>query len=369
MARKNYKSYGNHSLSNRHRRRNIQWFIVAVVVLIVLLSILLKTNRGKEPIVNDSDIETINPVLPDNIEIVEMPKSSDKEPEVPAEPVIALIEPKEDDVKPSDQPKDSEMIAIIDKPLSEAGKRIKQAYDDLQKSDYVSARDTLNEVLSLKITPQERSRVKKQMARLSEVWMKVAFPGDRLTGSYKVRSGDNLEAIGKRYKVPAELLMKINGISDPKRLQAEQNLKVVNGPFHAIIYKSSFELDLYLQNTYVKTYKVGIGLPGKETPAGKWRVEPGDGKLVRPDWPRPQEQGGGLVKPDDPEYPLGSRWIALEGIDENTKGRIGFGIHGTKDPESIGKRSSLGCVRLYNGDVVEFYDMVVPGLSRIYIRE
>jgi lipoprotein-anchoring transpeptidase ErfK/SrfK len=162
--------------------------------------------------------------------------------------------------------------------------------------------------------------------------------------------------------------MKVNGIKQANKLRAGQNLKVVNGPFNAIIYKSRFEMDLYLQNTYVKTYKIGVGQVGRDTPTGKWRVK-SNGKLIKPPWPRPQGQGGGLVQPDDPDYPLGSRWIGLDGIDGNAKGRIGFGIHGTKDPKTIGTRSSLGCVRLYNGEAIEVYNMFVPNLTNILIYD
>ena len=36
-----------------------------------------------------------------------------------------------------------------------------------------------------------------------------------------------------------------------------------------------------------------------------------------------------------------------------------LGIHGTIDPDSIGKYSSMGCPRLYNEEAEELYDLVV----------
>ena len=83
-------------------------------------------------------------------------------------------------------------------------------------------------------------------------------------------------------------------------------------------------------------------------------------------WPNPE---GGIVYPDDPEYPLGSRWIGLNGIEGQAKGRTGFGIHGTKDPDTIGTRSSQGCIRLYNGQVIELYDLMTPGKSKIRVMD
>jgi mannitol/fructose-specific phosphotransferase system IIA component (Ntr-type) len=106
--------------------------------------------------------------------------------------------------------------------------------------------------------------------------------------------------------------MQINNIQRPQALQAGRALKVIHGPFHAKINRSTFTLDLYLQDMYVRSFKVGLGKPGFETPTGRWRVQE-HGKLVKPPWTDPDT--GRLYKSTDPDYPLGSRWIGLEGID------------------------------------------------------
>ena len=126
-------------------------------------------------------------------------------------------------------------------------------------------------------------------------------------------------------------------------------------------------MDLYLQDKYVKSYRVGIGESGRrETPTGLWRVRPGD-KLIKPTWTDPDT--GRTYVADDPDYPLGSRWIGLEGLEGAAKGRTGFAIHGTKDPETIGTRSSKGCIRLYNGDVIEAYNLLFTGHSLVRVVE
>jgi lipoprotein-anchoring transpeptidase ErfK/SrfK len=160
--------------------------------------------------------------------------------------------------------------------------------------------------------------------------------------------------------------MQINGISRPELLRAGQNIKVINGPFNAVVYKNSFVMDVYLQNKYVKTYRVGLGRQEYETPNGRWRVEAG-GKLIKPTWTDPDT--GRTYVGDDPDYPLGSRWIALEGLDDEAKGRTGFAIHGTKDPESIGTRSSRGCIRLFNGDAIEVYNLLYGGISEVLVKD
>jgi len=125
-------------------------------------------------------------------------------------------------------------------------------------------------------------------------------------------------------------------------------------------------MDVYLQNMYVKTYKVGLGREGYETPVGLWRARPG-GKLVKPTWTDPET--GRTYHSEDPNYPLGSGWIALDGIDSRTRGIEGIAIHGTKDETTIGTRSSRGCIRLYNGDLVELFDMFEPGHSELRVIE
>ncbi|MDR3402143.1 MAG: L,D-transpeptidase [Chthoniobacter sp.] len=59
--------------------------------------------------------------------------------------------------------------------------------------------------------------------------------------------------------------------------------------------------------------------------------------------------------PPGPNNPVGVMWIALN--------KKGIGIHGTNDPDSIGRSASHGCIRLANWDVVKLAEMVKPGMS------
>ena len=61
-----------------------------------------------------------------------------------------------------------------------------------------------------------------------------------------------------------------------------------------------------------------------------------------------------LTIPPGPNGPVGSVWIALS--------KPTYGIHGTPDPDKIGKTSSHGCVRLTNWDAQELAKMVKPGV-------
>ncbi len=59
-------------------------------------------------------------------------------------------------------------------------------------------------------------------------------------------------------------------------------------------------------------------------------------------WPEVKNVSGPLVIPPGPRNPVGLCWIGLE--------RPGYGVHGTPNPELIGKTGSHGCLRLANWD-------------------
>lgn len=259
--------------------------------------------------------------------------------------------------------------AAVDTQTSpEAAAIIRQSVQDIADDKIIAARDQLNKVLDMRLSDSVRQEVKNQLTKLSEVWLfsKKVYPGDTLTEVYKVQPGDVLAIVARKFKVPHEAIERINGITNPERLQAGQAIKIIRGPFSAVVSKKTFTLDLYLQGVFVKQYRVGLGRVEHETPSGKWIAAKG-GKMVKPTWTDPDT--GRVYQGSDPDYPLGSRWIALDGIEGQAKGRTGFAIHGTKDPESIGQRASRGCIRLYNGDVVEVYDLFEAGLSEVTMTD
>jgi lipoprotein-anchoring transpeptidase ErfK/SrfK len=71
----------------------------------------------------------------------------------------------------------------------------------------------------------------------------------------------------------------------------------------------------------------------------------------RPDLPR-HMQGGA-------DNPLGARALYL--------GSSLYRIHGTNEPETIGRNVSSGCIRMVNDDVVDLYDRVQVG-AKVVVR-
>lgn len=199
------------------------------------------------------------------------------------------------------------------------------------------------------------------------VFSPEVVPGDPVAERYRVQRGDVLARVAPQYGVPYQFLERINQV-DARRLQAGQPIKVINGPFHARIVKGDYRMDVFLRGPdglpiYVKSYPVGLG-EADSTPIGLWRIEPGK-KVTNPDWRNPRT--GEYFRRDDPDNPIGEYWLALEGIDDRTRGVEGYGIHGTVDPDSIGEQASMGCIRLRNSDVEEVFHMFVGGESTVEI--
>ena len=101
-------------------------------------------------------------------------------------------------------------------------------------------------------------------------------------------------------------------------------------------------------------YGIGVGRPGFEW-AGTKTVSM---KREWPDWRPPAEM---LKRRPDlplhmaggPENPLGARALYL--------GSSLYRIHGTNEPETIGRAVSSGCIRMRNEDVVDLYARVKVG--------
>ena len=167
---------------------------------------------------------------------------------------------------------------------------------------------------------------------------------------YVVKSGDTLSKIAAEYNVPWTYLARLNNVS-AGRVRTGSKLKVIRGPFGAVVDLSDFELTVHAHGYYVRSYKIGIG-KGQSTPIGEFKV---GSKLENPTYYPPE---GGSIDGDDPTNPLGEFWLGLGD---------GYGIHGTIDPNSIGKAESKGCIRLNTNDIAEVFDLLTEG-STVMIR-
>jgi LysM repeat protein len=254
---------------------------------------------------------------------------------------------------------------------------IARAEQLVQEGKLVDARAALNRALHNAQTAEaDRERIRAAMTEINQklVFEPVLIDSDPFMRAYQIQSGDSLWKLARRSGVYVDenFLMRINGISSGGSLRLGQTIKIPTQPFHAVVHKPDYRMDLYMGEAgnregwmYVRSFPVGLG-EYDSTPAGSWVVTEGR-KTVNPDWRNPRT--GEYFRRDDPENPIGEYWIALTGTDANTKIRSGYGIHGTVEPDSIGRSQSMGCVRMLPDDIERVYGMLAEGDSTVWIVE
>jgi LysM repeat protein len=259
-------------------------------------------------------------------------------------------------------------------PAVENGNTLAAAQSKKDAGDLLAARKILNDaLLANALSASDTTAAKKSMADMNQtiVFSPKRFADDEFGGTYSVQTGDVLQKIATKYDITWEALLRLNGMTDPKKLRAGQTLKVIHGPFSAVVYKGQFLMDIYLGapmqkgSMYVTTYSVGLG-KDDSTPTGSWLVESGK-KIKNPTYYSPR--GEGIIDADDPKNPLGERWIGLTGIDGHALGKSSYGIHGTIDESSIGHQESMGCIRMHNADVEWVFDLLVEGKSVVVVKD
>src|SRR5437762_1850087 len=117
-------------------------------------------------------------------------------------------------------------------------------------------------------------------------------------------------------------------------------------------------LGVFEGDRIVAAYPVTIGSQRTQTPIGEWKVR---GVVKLPTFRydeqmlnRGQRSGKFYILRPGPNNPVGVIWIALN--------KRGIGIHGTDEPDTIGKETSHGCIRLANWDIVRLAARVKAGV-------
>jgi len=234
----------------------------------------------------------------------------------------------------------------------------------LARGDFFEARTALSAALNQALAPADDAFARGELIRIADalIFSRATRPDDPLIGVHVVGSGESLNSIARRNKITEELLISINKIKNPDILAAGQRLKVIHGPFNAVIDKAAYRMDVYLGNVLVREFKVGLGSQDG-TPRGVWTIR---NKLKDPDWTDPST--GRHYSGGDPANPIGDRWIGLHCVEGECAGRSGFGMHGTIDRGTIGQNASMGCIRLTPEDVAFVYDLFVEEVSRVTVR-
>lgn len=168
---------------------------------------------------------------------------------------------------------------------------------------------------------------------------------------------------GERFPVPAVDLAKVN----PAFLRSEVAYATTEAPGSIVVDPAGHYLYFIEPAGMATRYGVGVGKQGFE-----WSgVATINSKQEWPDWYPPPEMvarrpdieplltdlQSGRGMPGGPRNPIGARGLYLW---QNNKDTL-FRIHGTIEPESIGKSVSSGCIRMINQDVIHLYNRVAVG--------
>lgn len=208
------------------------------------------------------------------------------------------------------------------------------------------AREKLYEALAAATSEAARNAVEAVLGDLNLELVTSPHPMAEKV-DYIIRPGDKLAVIARRHGTTVELLRKSNNIRGDL-IRPNDRLRVLQGTFSIHISKSRNDLELRLNDRFFKRYRVGTGKYDR-TPTGQFKIVD---RIVEPPWWRPD---GTPLPYGHPENVLGTRWLALD--------IKGYGIHGTWEPDTIGRAESAGCIRLLNSDVEELFDLVPVGTA------
>ena len=183
--------------------------------------------------------------------------------------------------------------------------------------------------------------------------------------------GTGLELVAERYRASPNLIKKLNPEIDWDALTpglvvavpAVERAEVTGKAARIVIRLAGHELEAVTEDGRVLVhFPVSIARKVEKRPAGELRVTavaPEPNYTFDPEvFPESEEArtlGRKLIIPPGPNNPVGRAWIGLD--------RPGFGIHGTPEPEKVGRTESHGCFRLANWDAVALLAIVRTGLT------
>lgn len=180
------------------------------------------------------------------------------------------------------------------------------------------------------------------------------------------------EALAERFHVSPAFLMTLN---PGKRLAAGATITVpAIRAFPADLKTKVGRIEVDKRDKQVRAYTddgglvaaypATIGSTARPAPTGEHSVKAIAENPIYTYNPAYRFEGVKTTKPfvikAGPNNPVGDHWIDLS-VD-------GYGIHGTPDPEKIGKTASHGCVRLTNWDAGELLKLVHPGTQVKFIE-
>lgn len=175
---------------------------------------------------------------------------------------------------------------------------------------------------------------------------------------YTVKEGDTLYKIARKYDLGIVELLAANSGVDPWTPKVGTELTLTK--IHIlpdvkegiVLNLSELRLFYFLDDGSVMSFPIGIGREGWLTPIGETSIAK---KRRDPTWTptasiRKENPALPDVIPAGPNNPLGQYALNLDWPS--------YAIHGTNRPNSVGTRSSHGCIRLYSEDIETLFHAV-----------
>lgn len=127
-----------------------------------------------------------------------------------------------------------------------------------------------------------------------------------------------------------------------------------------VVSLSNHRVTLFNGEEKIKSYPCAIGTPSHPTPVGNWKIVQ---KRRNPVWRNPGSEWAkdmpASIGPSA-DSPLGLRALNLDAAN--------IRLHGTTNIRSVGTAASHGCLRMYNGDIIDLFDRVNVGTKVFIIR-
>ena len=232
-------------------------------------------------------------------------------------------------------------------PVSPGLKSLSEIDSLIAGGDVVAAHKALSWIYFQQ--PGQRAQIASRIERTAA--MVYFSPRPHVLPAHTIQPGDSLAEIAPRYKIGWQYLSQLNQVK-PNRIRAGQALKVLRGPFRVVVDLSEFSLLVRTDTEYVCRFPIGIGRD-HSTPIGRFRVLR---KVPDPQYTAPD---GRVIASATPENPLGRYWLDIGEV---------YGIHGTNQPDSIGRAESRGCMRMRAADIRQLFGMLVTGCEVVIHR-
>ena len=175
---------------------------------------------------------------------------------------------------------------------------------------------------------------------------------DLLLPPHIVAAGESLQAIAASLGVPWQLLAKINGVDDPAKLIPGEQLKVLRGPFDAVVSVSRGRLSLQVGGNYAGSFPVVVGRQVQDRVGASLAVVD-----VR--------RGGAAAGSAGPTAQVA--YLAAATGKSIVLGD-GLSIEAVEDPSLIADRAPSTSLVVAAGDLDEIIDILGPG-SHVLVRK